>query len=88
MQSVRMFEIRLRYRTGQTSSTVESTAQCLVCSTSTETWLESEYSRRLSEFMAIICFQGYSTDVCVPISALPGMIVFAKKELQRLNLLG
>ena len=33
-------------------------------------------------------FQGYSTDVCVPISALPGMIIFAKNELQRLNLLG
>jgi len=32
--------------------------------------------------------KGYSTDVCVPISALPGIIDFAKKELSRLGLLG
>lgn len=32
--------------------------------------------------------KGYSTDVCVPISALPGMINFAKSELKKLNLLG
>ena len=36
----------------------------------------------------LIYFQGYSTDVCVPISALPGMIDFATKELARLHLLG
>ncbi|CAF1371143.1 unnamed protein product, partial [Didymodactylos carnosus] len=30
----------------------------------------------------------YSTDVCVPISQLPEMIVYAKKELERLKLLG
>ena len=32
--------------------------------------------------------QGYSTDTCVPISALPGMITFAKDQLNRLGLLG
>ncbi|CAF0898986.1 unnamed protein product [Adineta steineri] len=32
--------------------------------------------------------KAYSTDVCVPISALPGMITFAKDALKRLNLLG
>ncbi|CAF3185966.1 unnamed protein product [Rotaria socialis] len=32
--------------------------------------------------------KGYSTDVCVPISALPGIVTFAKDELKRLNLLG
>ncbi|CAF4787590.1 unnamed protein product [Rotaria sp. Silwood1] len=32
--------------------------------------------------------KGYSTDVCVPISALPEIVTFAKDELKRLNLLG
>ncbi|CAF0842240.1 unnamed protein product [Rotaria sordida] len=32
--------------------------------------------------------KGYSTDVCVPISALSGIVTFAKDELKRLNLLG
>ncbi|CAF4588065.1 unnamed protein product, partial [Rotaria sp. Silwood2] len=32
--------------------------------------------------------KGYSTDVCVPISALPNMISFAKNELKQLQLLG
>jgi hypothetical protein len=36
----------------------------------------------------LLFFKGYSTDVCVPISALPGMITFAKNELKKLNLLG
>ncbi|CAF1536505.1 unnamed protein product [Rotaria sordida] len=32
--------------------------------------------------------KGYSTDVCVPISALPDMIQFADNEVKRLQLLG
>ncbi|CAF1974790.1 unnamed protein product [Rotaria magnacalcarata] len=32
--------------------------------------------------------KGYSTDVCVPISALPDIVTFAKDELKRLSLLG
>lgn len=78
---------------GQIAEETCRTFDCLTFNYATETDKRTQlWKARHSAWYAAQALKpgskGYSTDVCVPISALPNMIEFAKRELVRLNLLG